>query len=698
MPTFLVHYNIMKKQITITIKDLYNLYKKHPEYINKVKVLTRFGYYPVEACDITAKNSDVISLETELGKKLSTSPEHLLCNKDNSWIKVKELSNNHEILTCDGIEKIKSIKKLPEKKDLYDLQVAEKHEFYANGIVSHNSQLFTSLCFALFGQTSQNIKNTNIHNKYVPGKETRVVLYFQIEENEYKVVSGFNKYGAPYCNLYEIVDSDEVDLTKSTIQETRKYLENEILHCDVSIFLRTILLSSDQTYNFFRLRKSDKKEFIEKLFDISIFGDMYSSIHKDILSLDKDILGHQNKLIVLNETMSNYEDRIARFNDTNKSKINELTQKLNELNFKHEQLKNQSISINSVEVKKYQDAIDLLDSEINKLDKNIKKLQSECSSIELNIHKLSSTKSQKQKLIDKHSEILSKLCNDCKKVFSDYYNINTYISEIKTIQENIDKNTKTLNDKSQELKGYKDKVSLYESKQQKAEDKIKILTEKFNKTSSELNALENSILYTDTELQNIKKATNPYVDLYDKNKQDITDETLKLDEIKEKYKYLKFAENIVSQDTLRKFIISDLIGLLNNKIKSYLMKLGAKFSVVFDSDMNYEFTTDGGTCEYDNFSAGERARLMIAACFAFRDFMYIRNNFSSNILVLDEFIDGAIDSLAINSILDILKDFSDIWKQNIFVISHRKEVDPSIFDNVIQIVKTNNTAKITYLQ
>ena len=113
------------------------------------------------------------------------------------------------------------------------------------------------------------------------------------------------------------------------------------------------------------------------------------------------------------------------------------------------------------------------------------------------------------------------------------------------------------------------------------------------------------------------------------------------------------------------------------------MKLGAKFNVVFDADMNYEFITEGGTCEYDNFSAGERARLMIAACFAFRDFMYIRNNFSSNILVLDEFIDGAIDSLAINSILDILKDFSNIWNQNIFVISHRKEVDPSIFDNVI---------------
>ena len=88
---------------------------------------------------------------------------------------------------------------------------------------------------------------------------------------------------------------------------------------------------------------------------------------------------------------------------------------------------------------------------------------------------------------------------------------------------------------------------------------------------------------------------------------------------------------------------------------------------------------------------------MIASCFAFRDFMYIRNSFSSNILILDEFIDGAIDSLAIDSILTLLEDFSKLYKQNIFVISHRKEIENDRFDRIIQIVKTNNISKVTYI-
>jgi len=85
-------------------------------------------------------------------------------------------------------------------------------------------------------------------------------------------------------------EEDEIDLTKSTMTETRKFIADEILHCDLSIFLRTVLLSSDQNYNFFRLKKWEKKEFIEKLFDISVFGEMYNLIHRDVLDYDKTML------------------------------------------------------------------------------------------------------------------------------------------------------------------------------------------------------------------------------------------------------------------------------------------------------------------------------------------------------------------------------------------------------------------------
>jgi DNA repair exonuclease SbcCD ATPase subunit len=113
--------------------------------------------------------------------------------------------------------------------------------------------------------------------------------------------------------------------------------------------------------------------------------------------------------------------------------------------------------------------------------------------------------------------------------------------------------------------------------------------------------------------------------------------------------------------------------------------------------MDYIFKTNGGTCEYDSFSSGERMRLNIAVSFAFRDFMATRSNIVSNILILDEYIDSNIDALAIEGIINILKEYIMIYNQNIFVISHRKEIDNSIFTNIIQVQKQNNVSKIKYL-
>ena len=134
---------------------------------------------------------------------------------------------------------------------------------------------------------------------------------------------------------------------------------------------------------------------------------------------------------------------------------------------------------------------------------------------------------------------------------------------------------------------------------------------------------------------------------------------------------------------------------MNNKIKTYLTRLGSKYTVEFDSDMNYEFITNGRKCEFNNFSAGEKMRIMIATSFAFRDFMSIRNGLTSNILVLDEYFDSAISSSCVRHVLDLLEDYAKNG-QNVFVISHRSEVDQDVFDRVVTVEKKNDISRITY--
>lgn len=561
------------------------------------------------------------------------------------------------------------------------------------------SQLFGALCYALYGETPTKVKNENIRNRYVKAKDVRVVIWFDIEDKTFKIASGFNKYGAPYYTATEIdQEENEIDLTKSTMAETRAFVAKEVLHCDMSIFLRTVLLSSDQTYNFFRLRKWEKKDFIEKLFDIAVFGEMYNNIHRDVLDFDKQLLAIQNKIMVINRYLDDYKVQIEEHDKKHAENISSIQKYLAGLKHDYEQLKSTQISQNEAEVQKYEDFANKLEAGMVKVGNELNALKQDIQKIDMSSHKARTTRDMKKKQIEKHDELLNKLCDHCLPLIREYYSISKLEEDVKkqndllaSLTEKREKAVETCDDLDKKLK-------LLQKKKDTVVEKIDSLTSEYNKAHSNLLLLESKIESSTLELEKVESETNPYSALYDKTKIELDDENGKYTSLTTQYKYLKYAESIVSQDTLRKFIIKDLIHLLNNKIKIYLSKLGANYTCTFDEDMNYTFNTDGGTCEYDSFSSGERMRLNIAASFAFRDFMATRSNLMSNILILDEYIDSNIDQLAIEGILGILKDFILLYDQNIYVISHRKEIDNSVFDNIIQIVKTNNISKITYLE
>jgi hypothetical protein len=57
-------------------------------------------------------------------------------------------------------------------------------------------------------------------------------------------------------------------------------------------------------------------------------------------------------------------------------------------------------------------------------------LNTTINTLSLTIHKKESIKEQKQKVLDKYSSLINKLCSECKKTFKEYYNILTYNDEI----------------------------------------------------------------------------------------------------------------------------------------------------------------------------------------------------------------------------------------------------------------------------
>lgn len=560
------------------------------------------------------------------------------------------------------------------------------------------SQMWLSLLYVLFGQLQGKIRNENLINKYVKERDMNLALDLSVDGVDYRIKRGILKGKNSYLEVFQLVDGQEVDVTKSTIPETQDYIEKEIIHCDITIFLRTILLSADQMYNFYLLKKADKKEFVEKLFDISVFEDMYKLIHKDCLTTDKESTSCQNRIMMLNKNSEDYKSRQDSYEEQRLSKAKSIEDLLDALKKKYEDTKQTEVKTNSDAISKLESALEKLTSDYDNNIDEIRSIQTKQSQISLGIHKLDESKESKNKIIEKHKDILAKLCDDCKPIFMKHYNLDVLSEEIV----GIDKKKMALLEAKSKVDATYDQSSstrtMLKAKIDKAQAKLRELIDESTKTSRELARIESDIESTSQNLNKVKSEKNPYDDLLAKCNDDLLVEQENFKKFNCKLKYLKFAENIVSQDTLRKFIIKDLVVLLNNKIKTYLTKLGAKFYVEFNEDMDYEFLTNNGeTYEWMNFSMGERMRILIATSFAFRDFMSIRNGLNANILILDEYFDTALDASSLESILAILRGYSVKQNQNIFIVSHRQELNIEQFDRIIQVEKTNDIANINYL-
>lgn len=159
-----------------------------------------------------------------------------------------------------------------------------------------------------------------------------------------------------------------------------------------------------------------------------------------------------------------------------------------------------------------------------------------------------------------------------------------------------------------------------------------------------------------------------------------------IDSLVEEKKYLEFLKHTFSKEGVKKELVTAVISNFNQKISEYLEKMKCEYAVVFNQEFVPTFVTTQGVCSYESFSAGERRRLDMAAVFALRDLIFDQGKPRTNLLVVDECLDSALDPVGLGAIMDILRQEAET--QAVFVISHRDHGDLDIgFDNVICLEK-----------
>ena len=138
---------------------------------------------------------------------------------------------------------------------------------------------------------------------------------------------------------------------------------------------------------------------------------------------------------------------------------------------------------------------------------------------------------------------------------------------------------------------------------------------------------------------------------------------------------------------IRKRIIEQNLQYLNSRLAYYLTKLGLPHEVQFLSDLTVEITELGRELDFDNLSRGERNRLILGLSWSFRD-VFETMNTPMNFLAIDELVDSGMDTNGVDAALGVLKKIERERGKNIFLISHRDELQGRV-NTILQVTKEN---------
>lgn len=570
-----------------------------------------------------------------------------------------------------------------------------------------------ALMYAMFGQLNGKFHNENIKNDYadtiLDGFKMSVTVEVDVamsrtDVRHWQIVRGLQKgRAAVVLQLHVLEDGVWKDISKSSTANTQKFIEENVLFMNFEMYQRLVMLSIEDKYNFFKLNAAQKREFVETLFDTSVYSNMYKMMSEDLKSRNVILQNLKVNQVKLGKTKELCADEIERYKASVNDQISETNQEKDGLQEK----------VNMLEPRfsELQKQREVIESALSKIRENKAKLDeviSQCndaimnSRIEINNH--NTTISHHNRELNKHKEVLGMICDDCKKVVDKFYSLDVYRSEIENLKTRISEEETNIENRTRQM----EKVKVYDDKLKSEEmSKMNELSDnqveernlQFQKVQlvKSIRVLERKASDLLESIENENKI--PSYSVYRKTLDEIDEVEKELKEESMRICLLTVGSAIVSPEAIRKNIISKVVSSINSMINQNLSELCVNFTCSLSPDMNdYAIMAGDNEVDLDLRSAGERMKLLISSQLAFRKFLMSRFNVSMNVMIIDEVVDRALDSVSIQKLLGLLLQLSQKENTNIYIISHRGEVE-QMFNTMhdtqtLVIRKQDNISKI----
>ncbi len=527
------------------------------------------------------------------------------------------------------------------------------------------STILDAISFALYGKAFRKINKPQLMNS-INQRELMVEVYFTSNGVEYAIKRGMKP------NIFEIWKNNELLNQDASARDYQAYLEDNILKMNYKSFGQVVVLGSSTFVPFMQLPAQHRREVIEDLLDIQIFSTM-NNLLKEKTATNK------NNLMQIKYDVDLVKTKIDSAKEHNES---------------IRRLKESEVSRIKDKMRERIEFIEGEESRAEEIDDKIAALIGTISDKTDVMGKLSQFKTLKTDLNSK----LNTLQKDVK-----FYHAH---DNCPTCRQGIEHDFKasTIGEKSGKISEIENAILIIDGKIEKVSERIHEISDvETNLHKLNLNRTDHTanIRIAKSTLAGLKKE----LDEAEKNVAEI--DTSKIAGYREELRTLMDKAKTLSEDKetlavvgsmlkdggIKTRIIKQYVPIMNKLINKYLAAM--EFFVDFQLDESFNekiLSRFRDEFSYASFSEGEKLRIDLALMFTWRSVSKLRNSVTTNLLIMDEVLDGSLDQAGTDEFLKIVNEITA--DSNIFIISHKGDSLHDKFDHVIKFEKKKNFSQM----
>ena len=546
------------------------------------------------------------------------------------------------------------------------------------------STIADALYFAIFGSTLREINKNFISNNLTDGK-TVVELYFTVNDpyhgvNDFRIV---RTLGPSKCNIYK----NGVDKTRDTISNTSNYIET-VLSSSQEVFQNCVIMTLNNHIPFMAKNKTEKRKFIERIFNLEVFSKMLSELRADQSEIKRDFDINITRIEETNTYLDSQKVQMESFEDNKNNKKAILTNSLKQHSQDVIDAKEKLNKIQALDDQPYKDKLEELNSSIKDKTDHKTKLNDD---IILLTHTLK-TNANTFKRIGTEDDT----CPVCLKPIEDH--------DHEVMEDEKTKLKNSINEDKANLELLSEELNLVKNQIVKLEEATNIVNSKISDIERQkytISHLNDSIVYIarcvseiEEELATIDTEMNTYAGNVAELEEKISNITDQISTIKKSLDLLDVVKFVVSEEGVKSFIVKKILRNFNSKLTYYLKEMDSNSICIFNEYFEEEIVNEKGKiCQYNNFSGAERKAIDLACLFSFMDMRKAQGDVHYNLSFYDELFDSSLDEKGVDLVLGILNNRVEKNNECVFVISHRKESIKAATGDIIFLEKSNGITK-----